>query len=161
MTIFVTANNDDWICGSDYNHQTTTNQQQQQQPPISLPRGGEEVLINGAGHHHGRSRSYQKPSSRHHYGKHLFTSSSIDVAIVAESGTKTENTSATTTNGNIRSTIDSDPVSLNFFFWFSLKIQFWIFWIKQWTKSLMMMMVMATSKWPIFFYHSLQMKILH
>nr|XP_046915825.1 serine-rich adhesin for platelets-like isoform X1 [Dermatophagoides farinae] len=91
------------------NHQTTTNQQQQQQPPISLPRGGEEVLINGAGHHHGRSRSYQKPSSRHHYGKHLFTSSSIDVAIVAESGTKTENTSATTTNGNIRSTIDSDP----------------------------------------------------
>ncbi|OTF79122.1 hypothetical protein BLA29_007824 [Euroglyphus maynei] len=48
------------------NGQINQNNQQQQQTSISLPRGGEEVLINGAGHH-GRSRSYQKPSSRHHY----------------------------------------------------------------------------------------------
>ncbi|KAH9423920.1 hypothetical protein DERP_005505, partial [Dermatophagoides pteronyssinus] len=64
----------------------------------TLPRGGEEVLINGGGHyhhHHGRSRSYQKPSAtrNHHYGKHLFTSSSIDVAVTSESGIKTENQS--------------------------------------------------------------------
>ncbi|XP_075678626.1 uncharacterized protein LOC113795615 isoform X3 [Dermatophagoides pteronyssinus] len=80
---------------------TTTNSTAingQQQQSISLPRGGEEVLINGGGHyhhHHGRSRSYQKPSAtrNHHYGKHLFTSSSIDVAVTSESGIKTENQS--------------------------------------------------------------------
>lgn len=93
---------------------TTTNSTAingQQQQSISLPRGGEEVLINGGGHyhhHHGRSRSYQKPSAtrNHHYGKHLFTSSSIDVAVTSESGIKTENQSI-----NRTAAIDLNSVS--------------------------------------------------
>lgn len=54
---------------------------------ISLPKGGEEVLINGSGHH--RSRSSGRYSSRHHYAKHLFTSNSIDVSVTSNQDSST------------------------------------------------------------------------
>ena len=59
----------------------------------SLPRGGEEVLINGGGHRARSGRVSSGGSARHHqpakHHHHLYTSSSIDLA-VTESAAKSK-----------------------------------------------------------------------
>ena len=73
--------------------------------PFNLPRGGEEVLINGGGHARGRvpssSKAVSNQSRPSSIGKHnLYTSNSIDVAMMDSGDERTK----TSTHGKTTAT---------------------------------------------------------